>query len=154
VIAGHQGPTSSSSKSLRSQRLVMQCQGPLGGQLQGAQASCQNDQGQWCVLHNPCAKENDQLQTSGWKSLKRIARCQKQFNRMVRCKQQCNHRGMPLWCRSLASGSLLVAGLKPLPLTNDTAKWQDAIELKLDQLDERDIAFIDKASKSPCPEWI
>jgi hypothetical protein len=76
-----------------------------------------------------CAKENDLLKTPGWKALKRVARCKKQFNRMVQQATRQSQRnavvckfGIRLPCGRAEAFALEDA-------TNGVIKWQDAVKL-------------------------
>jgi hypothetical protein len=91
-----------------------------------------------CALY---AKENGLLNTPGWKSLKRIANKEKQFERMVNQAKMQEDRNGPIYkfgVRVPRSKFEAVA----LDAKHGNTKWQDAIEVELAQLDDYN-TFID-----------
>jgi hypothetical protein len=88
-----------------------------------------------------CAKENDPLKSPGWKALKQIARCKKQFHHMVQQATMQSQRNAVV-CKFGIRLPHSSAEAFAFDATNGVTKWQDTVKLELDQLDECD-TFID-----------
>jgi hypothetical protein len=92
------------------------------------------------------AKENDLLETPGWKSLKRIAKREKKFKRVVMQATMQSQRNAVV-CEFGVRLPRSRAEAFAFDAENGNTKWQDATALELDQLDEHE-SFIDKKDTS------
>jgi hypothetical protein len=88
------------------------------------------------IKHDPvsCAahtKENDLLETPGWKALKQIARREKQLKCKVHQATMQSQRNAVV-CKFGTRVRRDRAEAFAFNATNGVAKWQDAVELELD----------------------
>ena len=93
--------------------------------------------------------ENGLLDTPGWRSLNRIAICEKLFNKMLKqSKLQSQRHGKHYKFGVLVPKSHEEA--VGIDKENGNSLWQDAVKLEMDQIDEYN-TFIDlgKGAKPP-----
>jgi hypothetical protein len=147
AITGHVGPISSSHQDYKGSSYNIKVLWEDNSETFEPLVEMIKDDPVSCAVY---AKENDLLDTPGWKSLKRIARREKKFNRMVQQATMLSQRNAVVYKfgirlpRSRAEAFAFDA-------TNGVTKWQDAIKLELDQLDEYD-TFIDKGKQAHGPQ--
>jgi hypothetical protein len=131
AIAGHVGPTSSSHHKCK-------------GSLHNVKVLWEDNS------FSVCAKENDLLKTPGWKALKQIARCEKQFNCMVQQARMQSQRNAVV-CKFGVRLPCSRAEAFAFDANNGVTKWHDAVKLELDQLDECDAFIKDKGEQAHGP---
>jgi hypothetical protein len=88
------------------------------------------------------AKENNLLNTPGWKQFKRITKNAKKMSRMLNQSKLRQERHCPIY----KFGYQVPRNHKEaidLDIQNGNTKWQDAKQLELNQIDEYDV-FQDK----------
>jgi hypothetical protein len=88
------------------------------------------------------AKENDLLETAGWKSLKRIAKRTKLYERMVKQAKLSSERNGPIYKFGVRVPRNKAEARK-LDEENGDHKWRDAERAELQQLDDYD-TFVDQ----------
>jgi hypothetical protein len=138
VITGHVGPMSSSHHEHKGSSCNAKVLWEDNSETHELLVEMIKDNPVSCAAH---ATEIDLLKTPGWKALKQIARREKQFNRMLQqaaMQSQRNAVACKFGIRLPRSGAEAFA----FDATNGVTKWQDAIELELDQLDEHDTDLV------------
>jgi hypothetical protein len=146
-ITGHMGPIASSHHDYKGSSYNVKVLWEDNSETYEPLVEMIKDDPVSCAFY---AKENDLLETPGWKSLKRIAKREKKFKRMVMQATMQSQRNAVVYKfgvrlpRSRAEAFAFDA-------ENGNTKWQDATALELDQLDEYD-TFIDKGKQARGPE--
>ena len=99
-----------------------------------------------CAIY---AKENGLLDTPGWKRLKKLARRQKRFDRIVKQAKLRSYNTSPVYKYGYEVPRNYQHAIR-LDEQNGNHKWADATQLELDQIDEysvfEDIGHKDKAT--------
>jgi hypothetical protein len=86
-----------------------------------------------CAIY---AKENDLLDTNGWKQFKLIAKRQKKFTRMVNQVKLRSYNKAPQYKNGYEIPRTYEQAMK-LDEKNGKTKWQDTIKTELSQIDEK-----------------
>jgi hypothetical protein len=146
AITGHHGPIASTHQDYKGSSYNLTVLWEDNSEMYEPLVEMIKDDPVSCAIY---AKENDLLDTPGWKSLKRIAKREKKFKRMVMQASMQSQRNAIVYKFGVRLPQSKAEAFA-FDASNGNTKWQDAIGLKLDQLDEYD-TFIDKGKQAHGP---
>ena len=145
-ITAHEGPLTKSHPNWKGSSFNVMIEWENGEITSEPLAVIAKDDPVTCAIY---ARDNNLLQTPGWKQFKGIAKRQKKLFRMANQAKLRSYRTAPQFKYGFEVPRDYAHAVQ-LDKRNGNTKWQDAIKLEMSQLDEYNV-FEDRGKNIPIP---